>query len=54
MVDVDAPYVVAVLGEAGPGDKSDVPGPDDADFHEYPLQDPEIGRKKTWIVSRKL
>ena len=35
MVDVDAPDVVAVLGEAGPGDEADVPGSDDADFHGY-------------------
>jgi hypothetical protein len=30
-VDVDAPHVVADLGEAGRGDEADVAGADDAD-----------------------
>jgi hypothetical protein len=39
LVDVDADYIIAALSEAGTDDEPDIPGADDAQFHDVLLSE---------------
>ena len=58
-VDVEAQHVVADLGEAGPGDETDVAGPDHRDLHAAAPSDALIAASAAtgsgaWVIGRPI